>query len=380
MINILLIGSSGAGKSTLINAVIGTPVALPGNFGPGKTTTVTDYVCEELNYRLIDTQGLELGFWKRRNAFRQINQYISRIVKSGKEDASIDFVWYCVNATGKRFFQENAEQLLHVCKRFPEVPVIIVLTKSICAQGERNANEVQVREVLQKYDKKRRVRLVDVISVNSIPQLTANDDVIDILGLDKLIESTNSRLPEAAQTSQRNMRKLRRAQANTTASAYALAAATIGFVGANGSDAALLTPLQSRMFTAIAKIYGMNATVLIEAFAKAAVATKLGKSVVALLSTIPVLQGAAALINAFAAAVVTASLGGVAAFACEKLAANELSLEQLDAFILETLPTITEKIIQPLKSLLDRQESKKLELPDIRQLLSSLFSKLFSTL
>ena len=62
MSTILLIGSSGAGKTTLVNTVFDTRMASNSTFSGGNTPDIRVSENAALNYRVIDTMGLELGF------------------------------------------------------------------------------------------------------------------------------------------------------------------------------------------------------------------------------------------------------------------------------------------------------------------------------
>lgn len=88
------------------------------------------YTNEILGYRVIDTKGLELNLFQQIDAIGQIKSYIKETIKQGEADAAIDVIWYCVDASDKRFFNENVKQIQAIYKIFPNAPVIIVLTKS----------------------------------------------------------------------------------------------------------------------------------------------------------------------------------------------------------------------------------------------------------
>lgn len=63
-INVLVFGNSGVGKSTLINAVCKTDQAETGT-GKSVTKEMHVYENEEIQFRLIDTMGLDYNFWNR---------------------------------------------------------------------------------------------------------------------------------------------------------------------------------------------------------------------------------------------------------------------------------------------------------------------------
>ena len=139
--DILILGPTGVGKSTLINTIFNTTVAVEGNWGGGKSQTITIYKNDDLKYRVIDTKGLELDRKQQQDTIRQVKGYIRDKIKEGDVDAAVDAIWYCVSSTSKRFEKKNVDFILDIYKKFPGIPVIVVLTKTFCWEPERKENE-----------------------------------------------------------------------------------------------------------------------------------------------------------------------------------------------------------------------------------------------
>lgn len=382
MNNILIIGSSGVGKSTLINTIFDKPHTEVGEFGGGKTQTAKAYENTELNYRAIDTKGLELGFFQQRDAIKQVKNYIKTAIKEGEKDASIDVIWYCVDASGKRFFKENVSQILNVYKSFPNAPVIIVLTKSYCSEIEREQNEKLIRNAIKEYDKKEKINLWDVVSVNSAPLLTANNDIVEIFGIGKLIDSTNAVLPEAKKLGEANMfngrMQLKAKQANLMTMAYATGASVVGAVPVPIADSLILVPMQTLMIKSIAKKYGVGADMIVTAIFDGTVVTSTARLVLSALKAIPGINIAAAALNAVVAGVFTAAIGEATIFACDKIARNEIKdgdNDKIKEVVENKVPAVMKKVLPQLEETMKNINSEKLDKEAIKKIIESLFKK-----
>ena len=380
--NILLIGNSGAGKSTLINTVFSCEVAETAKFGKRRTQKLKTYISESLNYRVIDTKGLELGFWNQKDALKQVDDYIKKVIKDGDEEAVIDVIWYCVPATEKRFFKENVNQILRIYKKFPDVPIIIVLTKSFCALDERIENETLVRGTLEKYDTKNRIKLADIISINSAPFRSANNDIIDIYGIEQLVERTNEIMPEAKRIREVNMllakRKLKKKQANITVATCTIGAVVIGAVPVKIPDAAILVPIQTAMVRSVTKRYGVEEDLLVAVIMENVAVSGIAKSVLELLKKIPGLNIGIAVLNASVAGVFTAAIGEGTIYICEKIVDGEIKVEdreKIAAVIKEKMPKLVEAIVPEIEKLLNKEEDKKLDVIKIKEIFTNFFIK-----
>ena len=118
--NILVLGTSGAGKSTLINTVIGKEVA---RVGAGKHVTkkMQSYESEDLNFRLIDSRGFEYSVLNTGKAVRDMQKWL----KDGLRDKKprIHMLWFCVDATSKRFTKQMVRTLETVKQAWKDVPI-----------------------------------------------------------------------------------------------------------------------------------------------------------------------------------------------------------------------------------------------------------------
>ena len=147
--NILVLGTSGAGKSTLINTVIGREVAKVGN-GKHVTEEMQMYESDDLNFRLIDSRGFEYNFWNTKKTVMDMRSWLRAGLRDKKP--RIHMLWFCVDATSKRFTKQTVRTLEAVKKEWKDVPVIVVLTKSFFP-AEDSENIRMVQETFMKFAK-----------------------------------------------------------------------------------------------------------------------------------------------------------------------------------------------------------------------------------
>ena len=145
--NILVLGTSGAGKSTLINTVIGENVAKVGN-GKHITEEMKCYESPDLNFRLIDSRGFEYSSWNTRKTVMDMRKWL----RAGLQDKKprIHMLWFCVDATSKRFTRQTVRTLETVKREWKDVPIIVVLTKSFFP-AEDSENIQMVEDTFRKF-------------------------------------------------------------------------------------------------------------------------------------------------------------------------------------------------------------------------------------
>lgn len=120
--NIFVCGASQVGKSSLINAMFeltGVNAAPVGSDGGPKTRGVKLYQTDDMN--LYDSEGYETGEEKQKYYFEEILRY------ARQPDSCIHEVWYCVNASGKRYLDIDKKIVDGFVRE--HIPVIIILTQ-----------------------------------------------------------------------------------------------------------------------------------------------------------------------------------------------------------------------------------------------------------
>ena len=111
--NVLVIGNSGVGKSTLINAVVGKEVAKTGWGTSGTTDKLEIYepTSDEVPFRVIDTIGFVPNLIKQQSAVHAVKKWSKDCAKKGLEDNQINVIWFCVDGTRSKLFEEDLKAL-----------------------------------------------------------------------------------------------------------------------------------------------------------------------------------------------------------------------------------------------------------------------------
>ncbi|WP_291575947.1 DUF697 domain-containing protein [Clostridium sp. UBA4548] len=335
--NVLVMGNSGAGKSTLINSVFKFERAAVGS-GDAVTKKMEIYETEYVNFRAIDTKGLEYGILAQMHTKNLIRKWSKDSVKNNNEAKYIHIIWYCIDATSKRIFDKNLDSIKNVSKMWKNVPIIIVLTKSY-SETETEDNISMVKKCLTKYKDNKSLNVVDIIPVISSQFSINNETIIPPTGVDKLIEKTNEVIPEAFKINKEavfdfNLR-IKRANANALTTAATSGAAIIGAVPIPLADSLILMPIQSGLIIGISKIYGIKKqdtdfNSIGNAIVESGAVTLGAKTVISMLKVIPGLNIAAALMNAIVAAVITAVVGEITIAIMEKIVKGELDPNNFD--------------------------------------------------
>ena len=330
--NILVLGTSGAGKSTLINTVIGKEVAKVGN-GKHGTDKMEAYESEDLCFRLIDSRGLEYGFWDTQRTIKDMSDWMKAGLKG--EKPRIHMLWFCVDATSKRFSAKTMKTLEYVKREWKEIPIIVVLTKSFFPAEDRENIEM-VEETFRKVARK------TGMPVAIIPVLAQPPKGMNIVprGIEELIRTTEAHLDEAFRDSEEAVyrydlkRKKLNAQALTALATSS--AAIVGAVPLSLPDSVVLTTMETGLISAIAKIYKVDrkddlTQKIMSRIIEAGAASMAAKMVLNRLKLIPgVANIAADVLNAVVAGTIVFGIGEASAVIMEKVYLGEIDEENLD--------------------------------------------------
>ena len=330
--NILVLGTSGAGKSTLINAVIGREVAKVG-YGKHGTEKMQAYESEDLSFRLIDSRGFDYSFWGTQKTVKDMSDWM----KSGLRDKKprIHMLWFCVDATSKRFTAKTLKTLEYVKKEWKDIPTIVVLTKSFFP-AEDKENIEMVQETFRKMAK-RTGRPVAIIPVLAYPPKG-----MEILprGIEELICVTEENLDSAFKDSDEAVRrydlKCKKANAQALTAVAASSAAVVGAIPIGVPDAVILTPLETGLITGISKIYGMNqkddfTKTIASRIVEAGAVSMAAKAAINQLKLVPgVANLAADVLNAIVAGTIVFGIGEASAIVMEKVYVGDIDKENLD--------------------------------------------------
>lgn len=374
--NILLLGTSGAGKSTLINTVIGAPVAKVGCGGHG-TETMTDYENNDLNFRLIDSRGFEYNQQNTKKAVKDIKTWMKDGLKD--EKPRIHMLWFCVDATSKRFTKNSIKTLELVKKEWHEVPIIVVLTKSFFA-AEDEDNIKMVEHTFLKFAKKTGMPIAVVPVLAQPPK----GEDIPPRGIEELIAVTMEHLDEAVRASEEAVGRYDIKYKHQSALRYTglatASAAVVGAVPIAFPDSTILIPTETALITKITKIYGMDQSddqtkQLILHLVEAGGAGLVAKAVLNKLKLIPGFANLAAdVLNAIVAGAIVFAIGESTTIIMEKIYTGEFDPKKYDWMDKIVNDKLGQTVLNATSAISEKlgKEDGKLTVKDVANALSNL--------
>ena len=327
-----LLGPSGCGKSTLINAVIGKEVAKVGT-GKHGTEKMEPYVSDDLNFQLIDSRGFEYNFWNTRKAVKDMKTWLADGLKDKKP--RIHMLWFCVDATSKRFTKQTMKTVEEVKKEWKEVPIIVVLTKSFfIAEDEDNIE--MVKETFRRAAKRTGMPIA-IIPVLAQPPKGEN---ILPRGIEELIEVTEKNLDAAVRDAEQAVKrydlKCKRRKAQALTFAAATSGGAIGAIPISFPDTVILTPLETLLVTSISRVYNLDEKddlikKIITRLVEAGTVSFVAKNALNQLKKIPGLGNLAAdALNAIVAGAIIAGIGEATSLVMEKVYLGDINKEDLE--------------------------------------------------
>lgn len=331
--NVLVLGNSGVGKTTLINAVLGEHRGETSRGMKGTTQELKIYESDDLPFRLIDSVGFEPSFVKQQQAIHAVKKWSSESETDKKKE--INEVWFCIDGTAGKLFPVTIKNLSSAIKRWPSVPVIVVITKSF-SEPDRKENIEMVTEAFDKLKMSKRINSIIPV-VASIFRLNeqayaAPDGITD------LIDTTNRLMPEAIKSAERDIQKFilqrKRVFAHGVVTAATAGGTTIGAVPIPIPDAGILAGVETAEISAIAKIYGISNDDIAKDFKKTIVemgtAGTIAKQILVAIKAIPGLNIAAAAINAVVAGTIVAAVGEISVYGYEQVYLGNKKLDDID--------------------------------------------------
>lgn len=346
--NVLVIGGSGVGKSTLINAVVGDEVA-PTSWGRAGTEELKIYGEPPMPFRLIDTMGFEVSLRRQHKAENAIKKWSRDCAKEGKEDTQINVIWFCVDGTSARLFDETIARLNEATSIWKSVPVIAVITKSYSeyerernvemvrgafeSQGDRGALDV----ILRRPDYTQRLRGIVPVVAQAWKQSEGN--IVAPYGIDDLIELTNELMPEGLERAKKDLSDYimlrRRALSQGVIAPSVVAGAVVGALPLPIADALVLGPVEAAEINAIARIYGIAGkkefAALTDTIIDVGTVSVAAKGALGVLKAVPGVSVAAEVLNATVAASFVAALGEGCVYVFEQVCAGKMDVTDLEA-------------------------------------------------
>ncbi|MBP3841303.1 MAG: 50S ribosome-binding GTPase [Bacilli bacterium] len=316
--NILVLGISGAGKSTLIRAISGQEVIT----GAGEPNTKKIEVFESKTWpiRCIDTKGFEYSFIEQLKTINQVKKYSKKNNNEG-----IDAVWYCIEGTSRRTFEHNIKLMNSTIKKWKNIPVFVVITKSY-SETDIEKNIETINESFSKYKK---INLKEIIPVVAEEYNINEETTVAPMGIDELCLKTLECFDEAKIINKENRDRMvieqRRFTANGTTAVAAASAVVIGAVPIPFADSVILVPLEVGLTKRIFKIYKIDYNnKLIMEIVGSTIITSVAKGII---SAIPI---AGPVVNAVVAGAIVFALGEGVIGASELIINGKLDTKKVD--------------------------------------------------
>lgn len=357
--NILVLGTSGAGKSTLINTVIGRKEAKVGS-GKHITEKMQSYESDELNFRLIDSRGFEYSMRNTRKSVKDMKTWMKEGLKDDKP--RIHMLWFCVDATSKRFTKQTIKTMEQVKKEWADIPIIVVLTKSFFI-AEDEENKRMVEAIFDKFAGKTEPPLAIVPVLAEAPK----GESIPSRGIEELIEITTANIDEAVRASDviviKYELKCKRIRAHAATLTAATSASVIGGIPISFPDAMVLTPLETLLITGISKIYNLDKNEdtikkIIKRIIEAGTVSMIAKAAVNTLKMMPgIVNLAADVLNAIVAGTIVLGIGEAAAIIMEKVYLGDIDTDDLE-WIDKVVESCMGEIINKISSAVETQSGK----------------------
>ena len=308
--NVLVLGNSGAGKSTLIKAISGIEVQT--GVGEGNTQKIDVYESSTWPIRCIDTKGFEYSKLEQFKTIWQIKKFTREQVALSQQDQDagmgIDAVWYCIEGTARRTFSYNIGMMNRAVRKWKNVPVFVVITKSYSdADIEENIEAVRCA-----FAKNKHINLQAIIPVVAEAYQINDEIVVTPRGIDILCTATLDHSEMAMSISEENKRRMileqKRFTANALVTGATAAGIVIGAVPTPFADSLILVPLETGLTKGILKIYGVEFTgELVTSIVGSTAITNVARASISALKTIPNVAGS--VVNAVVAGFFVAALG-----------------------------------------------------------------------
>ena len=334
--NVLVIGNSGVGKSTLINSVLGEETAKTGWGTTGTTDKLEIYENDNIPFRIIDTVGFEPSLIKKFKAINAVKRWSKNCAKEGKEDNQINVIWFCIDGTSSKLFEETIKSLSSATSMWESVPVIVTITKSYSIpEREKNIEMVSNAFAKQKRYSKNLRKVIPVVASTYVLNDTA---YAAPEGITELIDATNDLMPEgikAAETDIANF-KLNRKKvfAQSIVGTATTAATVVGAVPIPFPDAMILSPIEIGEVNALAKVYGIknneDSKRFLNSIVEVGTVSVVAKGAINALKAIPGINIGASVLNAAIAGFIVAAIGEGSIYAFEQIYLGNKTVQDID--------------------------------------------------
>lgn len=252
--NILVIGKSGAGKSILIKAILGKFPATGSVDLPASTKEVELYPAKEDEpFSLIDTIGFDNSTPKINKVFHNLKQLHK------KEKNKVSVIWFCIDGINTQSIEEELENLSKSIKFLKDVPIILVITKSV--SGQDNSQVMKMKQSVNEH-KQLKESVKAIIPVVALEYTIVSGLTIEPFGIDDLVKKTSSLLPEDERLSETALTKFllsrKKLYARLIVASSVRSAITIGYTSIPFADGYRFSPMEKAEVKAVGLLYGIR--------------------------------------------------------------------------------------------------------------------------
>lgn len=334
--NVLVIGNSGVGKSTLINSVLGEETAKTGWGIIGTTDKLEIYENENIPFRIIDTVGFEPSFIQKFKAINAVKRWSKNSAKAGKEDNQINVIWFCIDGTSSKLFEETIKSLSSATSMWESVPVIVTITKSYSIpEREKNIEMVNNAFAKQKRYSKNLRKVIPVVAATYVLNDTA---YAAPEGITELIDATNDLMPEGIKAAETDIAKFKlnrkKVFAQSIVGTATTAATVVGAVPIPFPDAMILSPIEIGEVNALAKVYGIknneDSKRFLSSMVEVGTVSVVAKGAINALKAIPGINIGASVLNAAIAGFIVAAIGEGSIYAFEQIYLGNKTVQDID--------------------------------------------------
>ena len=330
--NVLVIGSEGVGKSTLIRAVLGSDATDVAKDPRGSLA-----VCESPSapFRLIDAGNVGGSFFARREAIHAVKRWSKENALDGDANNDVHAIWFCVEGKSRKLIRQQVAHLSRATDVWRSVPIIVVITKSY-AERERDENVALVQQTCARRQRLKRCLRAVIPVVASTYQLD-DTSYVPATGISELIDATLQFMPEGVLAAKQDIahfeRMRQRAIARSVVLASSAAGVAIGAIPLPIADATILTPVETTMIGALAKLYGIGSNsaskAMIGTILEAGTVSTAAKAAISALKAVPGINLAASVLNAAIAGSIVAVMGEASMRLFERIQRGEKTIEDI---------------------------------------------------
>lgn len=331
--NVLIIGNSGVGKSTLINALLGEECAKTGWGINGTTDKLEIFENNELPFRIIDTIGFEPNFIRKFKAIDAVKRWSKESAKKGNENSQINLIWFCIDGTSSKLFDDTINSISQATKIWKSVPIVAIITKSYSKiEREKNIEMVTNAFANQKQPK----NLKKIIPVVAETYLIDENNYVAPEGISELIEVTNELMPEGIKAAENDIYDYKLSRKRTLAQSIigvsTASGAAVGAIPIPFADALILAPLEKVEIEAIGKIYEIEKgnNNLINTIIDIGTVSAAAKGTIDLIKAIPGINIISSVLNAIIAAAFVAAIGEATAYSFEEIYKGNKTVDDID--------------------------------------------------